>query len=29
MGHVTVLGDSLDEAMSVAIQIERQLGIAG
>ena len=29
MGHVTVLGESLDEAMSVAIQIERQLGISG
>jgi 5-(carboxyamino)imidazole ribonucleotide synthase len=29
MGHVAVLGDSLDEAMCTAVQIERQLGIAG
>jgi 5-(carboxyamino)imidazole ribonucleotide synthase len=28
MGHVTVLGESLDEAVRVALQIERQLGIA-
>ena len=29
MGHVTVLGESLDEATCIAVQIERALGIIG
>ena len=29
MGHVTVLADALDEAVRVAAQIERELGIVG
>jgi len=29
MGHVTVLADAVDEAVRVAVQIERELGIGG
>jgi len=29
MGHVTVLGESVEEATRVAVQIERALGILG